>query len=1140
MNALRPRSSRFPSILVAVALLAPLGTARPAAATHCDSCVVAVDTCCTQLPRIMHPADPYVAPAGLVETRAPSFPAGFVVTLYDLTQNIPVENNNWNPITRYHGPGGNWTVNNLGSVFGVTFDRHANIYVTHTSCYSNDFLPSGGSPGSIYRIDGTNGSISLFATLPNFADPSVSAGSNLPGLGNISYDCDHDQFFVTNLEDGKIYRLKSFNALNASPATLLNAFDPGTPDPGVTSPGWAPLTERLWGVQWHANRVYYSVWATDFGSPPNANTIRSVGLDASGDFVWWNDQQEIVVPSFPGAGGRSAPVSDISFGPTGRMLLGERGMGNLANPADSPTSPSPHRARVLEYYCDTPAGGTGGQWVTGYNFAIGQINTQTNASGGVDYDFAPYDGPVGGPGLGGSQGRVWATADAIHLTIPYPDQIYGLQGLRPTGGSILNSLLIDSDGNVFGQDKTEIGDVEIPCPPHKAGEIQGMKFRDLDHDGVMDLGEPGLAGWTINITGPVNTSTVTSATGDYSFTGLPSGKYLVSEVTQPNWIQTMPSPGPYSIPVYGGVVSNVNFGNYACPPAGGGAAGGCVTPPTGMVAWWPLDEPVGNLAHDIIGPNPGAWQSGPTVVAGKVGNALSFPTASQYVAVNNHASLNFGTGDFSIDCWVRSTNTDPGVRTIVDHRSGTSSNPVGYVLFMSGNRLAFQLGDGGPTTNWVAPGTSQTLTDGQWHHVAVTVIRNQISGGTLWVDATNVLTFNPTVRPNSVSNTGQLWIGQRMIVSPTDFAGEIDEVEIFKRALNVNEITAIYNAGSNGKCKKYCYVPKAAIYWDNQQSVTVCFNVCNKDWSAPATFNWTLAGLPIGAGCTVAGPTVFTPPTGTVTVPPGGCVPVCVAIQRPPGLVPGQTACYQLTVMDTTKGTCFSCTGKLTAGLTFKLQNPVASDLQVIPANGSTPVCFEVTNNGGVPADFAYEIRGESSDEDPANRAISLNGLPPGVPVIDTRMIASGATEQICVDVSYDSYLGIPPGELFLHHDSDNDGIREPIAAIGTTPELLTLVGVTPEPEVARVDRATIYPNPFDASTGVGFALAKQQFVMVRVYDVNGRLLKVLQAGPMTAGRHYVVWDGSDSAGHRVGAGMYFMRVVAGERTLESKVVRVK
>ena len=46
----------------------------------------------------------------------------------------------------------------------------------------------------------------------------------------------------------------------------------------------------------------------------------------------------------------------------------------------------------------------------------------------------------------------------------------------------------------------------------------------------------------------------------------------------------------------------------------------------------------------------------------------------------------------------------------------------------------------------------------------------------------------------------------------------------------------------------------------------------------------TFAGLPAGTGCTVAGPTTFTPGSGTATLLPGACTTVCVNIPRPAGL----------------------------------------------------------------------------------------------------------------------------------------------------------------------------------------------------------------------------------------------------------------
>jgi hypothetical protein len=56
----------------------------------------------------------------------------------------------------------------------------------------------------------------------------------------------------------------------------------------------------------------------------------------------------------------------------------------------------------------------------------------------------------------------------------------------------------------------------------------------------------------------------------------------------------------------------------------------------------------------------------PTSVPGKVDSALS-SSSKNYVQVPNHSELNFGTGDFSIDAWVR-TKATTGRRTIVDKR----------------------------------------------------------------------------------------------------------------------------------------------------------------------------------------------------------------------------------------------------------------------------------------------------------------------------------------------------------------------------------------------------------------------------------------------------------------------------------------
>lgn len=165
---------------------------------------------------------------------------------------------------------------------------------------------------------------------------------------------------------------------------------------------------------------------------------------------------------------------------------------------------------------------------------------------------------------------------------------------------------------------------------------------------------------------------------------------------------------------------------------------------------------------------------------------------------SNSSSLNFGTStNFSIDAWIHTTQTTTA--TIIDKRTGTANNPVGYHLFVFGGNLGFQLGDGSPFLNNNSSGP--TINDGNWHHVAVTIDRTSTTGGRLYVDGAEVYIFDPTTRPGNISNTADLRIGQRYLSSVQPFQGAIDEVEIFNRARSDSDIKAIFDAGSFGKCK---------------------------------------------------------------------------------------------------------------------------------------------------------------------------------------------------------------------------------------------------------------------------------------------------------------------------------------------------
>ena len=83
-------------------------------------------------------------------------------------------------------------------------------------------------------------------------------------------------------------------------------------------------------------------------------------------------------------------------------------------------------------------------------------------------------------------------------------------------------------------------------------------------------------------------------------------------------------------------------------------------------------------------------------------------------------------------------------------------------------------------------------------------------------------------------------------------------------------------------------------------------------------------------------------------------------------------------------------------------------------------------------------------------------------------------------------------------------------------------------------------PNPFNPATEISFELDKPQHVALTVHDLAGRRIATLQAGRFAAGRHAVVWNGTDSGGRPVPSGTYLLRMESAERILHHKLQLVR
>jgi hypothetical protein len=96
-------------------------------------------------------------------------------------------------------------------------------------------------------------------------------------------------------------------------------------------------------------------------------------------------------------------------------------------------------------------------------------------------------------------------------------------------------------------------------------------------------------------------------------------------------------------------------------------------------------------------------------------------------------------------------------------------------------------------------------------------------------------------------------------------------------------------------------------------------------------------------------------------------------------------------------------------------------------------------------------------------------------------------------------------------------------------------------PEIPQnTELSKLYPNPFNPSTTISFALAEDQMVEVNIYNNRGQRVRSFALGQKSAGNHTLIWDGRDDNGKAVTTGIYFIRMSAGGESFHKKAVLMK
>lgn len=251
-----------------------------------------------------------------------------------------------------------------------------------------------------------------------------------------------------------------------------------------------------------------------------------------------------------------------------------------------------------------------------------------------------------------------------------------------------------------------------------------------------------------------------------------------------------------------GVVLALVFGLVRASPV---QALSCISPPSNIVSWWPGD---GN-PNDIRDGNHGSLVNGATFAGGRVAQAFSFDGIDDFVNIPDSFTLDAITSTITVDFWVKPSQPDKNV-WIFARRDPLASEGFSVLIGPSGEIMINIRTTTSPTPSgtvfWAAP----ILQFGVWQHVAVTA---DTSTGQvyLYVDGNNlslVTIFGPSPITGQFFNVDNLFIGRRQSsltvegpVGGGHYVGQVDEVEIFNRALTVSEVQAIFDSGSAGKCK---------------------------------------------------------------------------------------------------------------------------------------------------------------------------------------------------------------------------------------------------------------------------------------------------------------------------------------------------
>jgi hypothetical protein len=271
-------------------------------------------------------------------------------------------------------------------------------------------------------------------------------------------------------------------------------------------------------------------------------------------------------------------------------------------------------------------------------------------------------------------------------------------------------------------------------------------------------------------------------------------------------------------------------------------------PPSGLVSAYSFNEGSGTVVNDVSGNNNnGAVSNTAWSASGRYGGALSFNGSSSRVNIPDSASLDLTTG-MTMEAWVQPT-TLSGWRTIL-----MKEQSAGLVYGLYANSDTNR-----PSAHVYISAESDTRGTAQlalntWTHLAATY-----DGSMLRIFVNGAQVSTRSLGGNILTSTSALRIGGNAIWGEY-FAGLIDEVRIYNRALTAAEIQTDMNTPINSTPPPPDTIPPTVSMTAPADGTTVSGTVT---LSATASDNVLVAGVQFKVDGSLIGSEITSPPFTT-------------------------------------------------------------------------------------------------------------------------------------------------------------------------------------------------------------------------------------------------------------------------------------